>query len=246
LALSPLFLVFPKMDKSRDTLVDDYARNVLASLDSGAVLFTDEYERFGGPAFYLQIVKGYRQDAAVLDVILFGNPWFFSHLEARHPGLMEAARPEITAYRRELDRFIHGPTDTLAYQARLRAMFRSIIERSRAAGRPVYFTVRINAAEAPGYRLVPSGMVYRLEPEADPPPYIPPRDFVYAPPPSMRVNRLSEQIRVEYAEGYANQGAHLLEHGDTTGAAARFRKALGAYPNFPEVRALLRSVTGRP
>lgn len=245
-ALSPAVFVFPALDKSRDTLVDDYARNVLSSLDSNAVLFTDEYERLGSPAFYLQTVKGFRPDAAVLDIILLGNPWYFSHLETRSPWLMETSRAEITAYREELNRFIHGPTDTLAYQARLRAMFRSIIDKNRAAGRSVYFTANINAAEAPGFRLVPSGMVFRLEPEEGPLPFIPPRDFAYAPLPSLRVNRLSEQIRVEYAEGYANQGAHLLEHGDTAGAVRRFRKALATYPEFPEVRALLRSVSGSP
>ncbi len=245
-AISSLLLVFPRMDKSRDTLVDDYARNVLSSLDSGGVLFTNEYERFGSPAFYLQMVKGFREDAVVLDVILLGNPWFFSHLEARHPWLVESSRPEVGAYRAELDRFIDGPADTLAYQARLREMFRSLIERSREAGRPVYFTSNINAAEAPGYRLVPSGMVFRLEPEDQRPPYIPPRDFAHAPLPPERVNRLSEKIRVEYAEGYANQGAHLLELGDTTGAAERFRRALATYPEFPEVRRLLNSVTGMP
>lgn len=245
-AFSSLAFGFSAMDKSRDTLVDDYARNVLASLDSGAVLFTNEYERFGSPAFYLQMVKGLRTDVAVIDIILLGNPWFFPHLEARHPALMAASRPEIAAYREELDRFIGGRPDTAAYEARLRAMFRSIIARSREAGRPVYFTSSINDSEAPGYRLVPSGMVFRLEPEDASLPYIPPRDFVHAPLPPMRVNRLSEKIRVEYAEGYANQGAHLLAHGDTAGAVERFRKAVGTYPDFPEARRLLHSLTGMP
>jgi hypothetical protein len=242
LALSPLLLNFKTMDKSRDTLVSDYSRNVLESLDSGAVLFTNEYERLGSPAFYWQIVQGYRSDAVVLDIILLGNPWFFSHLEARHPWLMKASRAEIAVYREELHRFVHGPRDTVAYNARLRAMFRSIIENSRRANRPVYFTSGINADEAPGYRLVPSGMVFRLEPDSNTTAYIPPRDFTLAPLPSPSVNRLSEQIRVEYAEGYANQGAHVLEHRDTVRAAERFRKALAMYPNFPAVRELLNSI----
>lgn len=241
-ALSPLVLNFSRMDKSGDTLVSDYSRNVLESLDTGAVLFTNEYERLGSPAFYWQIVKGYRSDAAILDIILLGNPWFFPHLEARHPWLMEASRAEITAYREELQRFIEGPADTLAYNARLRAMFQSIIARSRDAGRPVYFTSGINAAEAPGYRLVPSGMVFRLEPETDTIVFIPPRDFLHAPLPPPAVNRLSEQVRVEYAEGYANQGVHMLEHGDSARAAERFRKALAMYPDFPAVRELLRTL----
>lgn len=243
--LSTLVLVYPSMNKSRDTLVEDYARNVLASVDSGAVLFTHEYERLGSPAFYLQMVKGVRADVVVLDIILLGNPWFFPHLEARHSWLMDASRTEIAAYRAELKRFIEGPADTLAYNTRLRTMFHSLIAQTRAAGRSVYFTSGINAAEAPGYQLVPSGMVYLLVPEADSTVFVAPRDFVHAPLPSPRVNRLSERIRVEYAEGYANQGMHLLTHGDTSRAAQRFRRALGMYPDFPEVQNLLYSITGR-
>lgn len=241
--LSTPVLNLPRMDKSRDTLVEDYARNMLASADTGAVLFSNEYERFGSPAFYLQNVKGFREDVGVLDIILLGNPWYYAHLEQRVPWLMEDSRNEIDAYRAELDRLIAGTADTATHNARLADMFYAIVERSLAAGRPVYVTSGINLAMLDDFHMVPSGMLFRLIPENDSVPYIPPRDFDYARPPSVRVNRLSDRIRVEYAEGYANQGAHLLRHGDTTGAADRFRKALAAWPAFPAARELLRSVT---
>jgi tetratricopeptide (TPR) repeat protein len=194
-------------------------------------------------------VKGHRADVAVVDIILLANPWFFPHLETRFPELYRDSRPAIETYRAELARFIAPkalPADTTAYNAAVRLLFRDLIDKARAAGRPVYFSSGINAEEAPGHRLVASGLVFRLVPEDDTTPGIPPRDFAYRALPSPRVNRLSDQIRVEYAEGYANQGAHLLEQGKAREAADRFRRALSVYPDFPEVRALLDSATRLP
>jgi hypothetical protein len=234
-------LNYARMDKSGDSLVEDYARNTLDSMDSGAVFFSNEYERRVSPIFYLQLVKGYRPDVAPIDIILLSNPWYFPHLQARFPDLYAESRGVIESYRAELNRFVANPVDTVALNLKVRELFRDLLAKARAAGRPVYFSSGINASEAPGYQLVASGLVFKLVPEEDSTPNIPPRDFSYRALPPMAVNKLSEQIRVEYAEGYANQGALSLQHGMKATAAERLRKALVLYPEFPEARALLDS-----
>lgn len=242
-ALCPLAFNYPKLDKSRDTMVDDYARNVLASMDSGAVFFSNEYERLGGPVFYLQNVEGFRKDVAVLDVILLGNPWFYGYLESTHPDLLEASRTEVDAFREELDRLIAGHRDTLVHNARLKAMFEAIIENSRARGRPVYVSGNINPAMIDAYQHAPTGMVFRLL-DVDDTLRVPLREPRFAP--LLESNRLAPKLRWDYAQSYAYQGAYRLWLQDTLEGTRLLRKALELKPDFGQAREMLDAVTARP
>src|SRR5690606_35652561 len=119
-------------------------------------------ERLGSPAFYLQNVEGFRKDVAVIDIILLGNPWYYSHLEQSVPWLMELARPEIESYHAEMLRFMGGSRDTAAHNARLGAMFHAIVANAMAAGRPVYVSGGISPTLIERYQHAPTGMVFRL------------------------------------------------------------------------------------
>jgi hypothetical protein len=159
LVLFPLGLNYPALDRSRDYAVEDYARNVLRSMDSGAVLFSSEYWLIASPAYYQQLVEGVRPDVAVLDVGLLGGHWYYDQLEARYPWLIRDSRKEIDAYRVELDKHMRGVVDTGVHNNRLLEMFRSFISQSRAQGRAVYVSQGINSTMLGGYERVPSGMV---------------------------------------------------------------------------------------
>lgn len=237
-ALCPLMLNYATLDKKKDSLVEDYARNVLNSMEPGAVFFSNEYERMAGPAFYLQLVEGFRSDVAVLDIVLFGNPWYYPHLEARFPWLLENSRDKVEVYRAELERFIRDPEDTVTYQAAVTAMVVDMIEKSRAMGRPVYVSERVNPEIAAGYGRLASGMVFRLAKPTDAV-SIQPRRFYYRDIPTIRANPLAETIRTEYARGYANQGALRFAMGDTAGAVYLLQEALRVSPDLTAASGLL-------
>ncbi len=244
-ALFPLALNYTRLDKSHDSLVEDYARNVLNSMDPGSVFFTNEYERMAGPAYYLQLVEGFRTDIAVLDIDLFGNAWYYAQLQARFPWLIANSRETVEAYRAELERFNRDPVDTLTYEAALGAMAIDMIEKSRAAGRHVYVSERINPQIVSGYARLASGMVFLLAKPTDQI-SIQPRLFAYKPFPPLESNPLTDVIRTEYARGYANQGGLRVSMGDKAGGAFLLRKALEVNPDFPAASNLLRQLETAP
>jgi hypothetical protein len=239
IALCPLAFNYAKLDKSRDTLVEDYARNVLMSMGPRAVLFTHEYERLGSPAFYLQNVEGFRSDVTVLDIILLGNPWYYGHLEKRDPWLVQAVRPELEAFRADLSRFQKSSLDSASIRTSLTAFFHAIIARSAEAGRPVYVTSGVNPELIDRYQHAPTGMVFRLLDQND-------TTRVRLREPLVRVlperNPLTPTIRSEYAQSYAYQGAYLAQWGDTAKAIRFMRRALQIQPHFPAASAYLREL----
>ena len=211
-------------------------------MDSGAVLFSNEYERMGSAAYYLQIVEGYRPDVVVLDIILLGNPWYYGQLAQRYPWLTQASAREIAAYRGELEKYLAGKPDTVAHNRRLADLFNAVIEHSRAAGRPVSVSSGINETAVAAYQRIPSGLVFRLEPGDDIIPATPVRDFVIRPLPSPDANRVVALIRNDYAEGYANQGIYHAAVGDTAAGIGLLRKALRLQPEFTAAAAVLREM----
>jgi hypothetical protein len=236
IALCPLFLNFSRLDKSRDTLVDDYARNVLNSMDSGAVFFTNEYERLGGPAFYLQNVEGFRKDVAVLDIILLGNPWYFGHLEQSAPWLLEESRAEVEVFRAKMDRFLESQADSAGIRASVAVMFHAFVRASWRAGRPVYVSGGINPDLIEPYQHAPTGMVFRLL-GAEDTTRVAVREPVYRPLPAS--NPLSPTVLWDYAQSYAYQGAYRLWLGDTAGGRRLLRKAVELKPDFHQAREML-------
>jgi hypothetical protein len=238
LVLFPLGLNYRALDKSRDAAVEEYALNVLHSMDSGAVYFTNEYQRMAAPAFYLQIVEKIRPDIAVIDIVMLSNPWYLPHLRAMHPWLFRNSQPAFDAYMPELEKYVGGNPDTVAYNTRVQELFLSILENS-GTEHPVYASAGINLAVAPGYRRIPSGMVFRLAREADSARFVA-REPVFRPLPSPRDNPEVSPILVEYAESYANQGAYLVGMGDTATGVLYLQKALFIVPEFAEVQLLLR------
>lgn len=235
-ALCPLVLNYAALNKNRDSLVNDYARNVLESMDSNAVYFSNEYERLVSPAFYLQNVEGFRKDIVVLDIIMLGNPWYYEHLEQRAPWLMELVRAEITLYRVEVTRFLEGGRDTLGHNRRLTALFHAIVEKSRSAGRPVYISEGINPSLVERYQHAPTGMVFRLLDMGDTT-RVPLRIPDFRPLP--HANKLTPVIKLDYAKSYAYQGAYLATQGDTLMAIRLLKGALALQPDFNDVTVFL-------
>jgi len=237
--LVPFFLNYGLSDRSHDYMVEEYARNMLNSVDSGGILFSNEYERLAAPAFYLQLVENVRPDVVILDITLLGNPWYYRYLEARYPWLIRKSREPVEAFLAEQENFEHSKIpDTAAYNERVWQMFYSFLD-TNYGSRPVYVSSGINPAVLTGYRRVPSGMVFRLLRGSDSA-NIAAIELPFHPLPSPKADPLAEKIRQEYAEGYGNQGAYRITIGDTATGVAFLRKALDIDPYFPQAVAWLR------
>ncbi len=237
---APLFLNHGRVDASEDHAAEDYARNMFASLDSGAVLFTSLWEEFIAPSWYLQRVEGLRPDVRVVAVRMWQHPWDVDRLERRDPELASGAAAEIAALRerqREARRASGIPAE--ASDAFVRALVRSAFELG-----PVYVTPEVaprlwNDRGRVGW--IPSGLGMRLFREGEDPGF---REVGF------RVRPLGatfhhERLRDEYMTAYVNQGIQLAMTGRPGEARALFRRALAMRPGHRGVLEWLARVEGR-
>jgi hypothetical protein len=237
----PLLLNHRAVDQSDNHAVEDYARNMFRSLDSGAVVLTGQYGIFSAPAYYLQLAEGERSDVLILDTQLLKFPWYYAQLERRYPWLIRAARPEVDAFLRANERYERETNlDSASFMrynfAAYANVIRSFLEHSIAA-RPVYVTVETKVHPDWGFGKVPSGLAFRLYRKADgsgaaaPPPPSAPRMFAYRPLPSE--NPMAVALANHYAVGYLNQGLYsALASGDTATGIALMRQAVALNPDF--------------
>lgn len=59
---------YPEIDRSKDYVVEDYARSILKQLPQNSILLTSDWPLFAAPSFFLQYALGYRNDVEVLGV----------------------------------------------------------------------------------------------------------------------------------------------------------------------------------
>ncbi|MDO9695582.1 MAG: DUF2723 domain-containing protein [Candidatus Latescibacteria bacterium] len=71
-------------DRTENRVAHEYAWNLLAGLDPGAIVFTngdnDTY-----PLWYLQEVEGFRRDVTVVNLALINLPWYIKQMKRRTP-----------------------------------------------------------------------------------------------------------------------------------------------------------------
>lgn len=206
----PAFVHFRQVDESRNYLVEDYTRNMFASLRPGAVILSYQWDYWVSASHYYQLVRGERTDIAVIDKELLRRSWYFHVLEQRYPWLIENSRAEVDAFMKELYKFEHGlPYTYQAIEGRFAAMIRSFIEKSMVS-RPVYVTAEIEAQYTGELRRVPEGLAFRLEAVGSPegPPVMP--EFKIRP--FGRKGRLEDMFWMFYARSWyyaAEQYRHV-------------------------------------
>ena len=226
LGLSPLVYHYSNIDESKNYLVEDYTRTMFASLAPGALILSYQWDYWVSASFYFQLVKGIRPDVTVVDKELLRRSWYLLELERRYPWLIDHSRPEVEAFRQELDKFEHDlPYDPRAIEARYVAMIRSFILKSMPS-RPVYVTKEIEPEFTGGLQRVPEGLPFRLF--ADTlfhPSNLP--DFRYRPCP--RRGRLEAMIPGLYSEALISRGLYYYYEGRDTAEAGRVIRASLAY-----------------
>jgi hypothetical protein len=111
-------------------------------------------------SYYYQVVKGVRQDIAVVDKELLRRSWYLLQLERRYPWLIQASRAEVEAFNRELIKFEHDtPYNPTVIQARYADMISSFISKT-ISSRPVYVTSEIEPEFTTGFQRIPEGLAF--------------------------------------------------------------------------------------
>lgn len=163
LVLPTLIFNFSRVDQSKNRLVEDYTRDMFVSLAPNALVLSYQWDYWVAASLYVQYVRGYRTDVAVVDKELLRRSWYLQELDVRYPWLVEQSRPEIESFKRELYRFEHGhPYDPGVIQARFEEMIRSLIRKTISSGRPVYVTSEIEPEFTREWQRVPVGLAISL------------------------------------------------------------------------------------
>ena len=227
LVFSPLCVHYRAIDESRDYAVEDYVRNVFDSVDSGAIIFSDQGPQFTMPAYYLQLVEGMRPDVTVIDKSFLESAWYFPQLEQRYPWLVENSRSEVETAIREMNAFDRGLNSGMLLKSRFISVAQSFIG-TNYGKRPVYATPEVSPE---GYKGVASGLVLRLFRDTNVA-ILPVKEFSFRPLPDGNHLFVGE-IKADYATSYVNQGVDRAILGDMKTAEILFRKALKVKPGFP-------------
>ncbi len=236
-AASPLLIHYREVDESRTYIVEDYARNLLASMEPGATILTYQWDNFVSAAYYLQMVEGFRTDVTVLDRQLLQRRWYINQLERNHPEVIAASRAEVDAFMSAARPFEAGEAyDGLALQAIFEKMVISM--RTHAAERgPVYFTPEIEKEYLSGVLAVPSGLAFRVITDSAHAPVIPQQEFFLRP--ILKTGRLADAVRTSYAAAYVNQAYQQAIHGNLAAMEPLVLKALVMMPGYPPAVDLL-------
>jgi hypothetical protein len=162
LAIPAILVNYPRVDLSGRRSVEEYAKDMFASVAPNALVFSYQWDYWVSASLYMQYVRGYRPDVAVVDKELLRRSWYLQDLERRYPWLIERSRAEVDAFRRELYRFEHElPYNPSLIQTRFEGMIRSFIG-SSLESRPVYVTPEIEPEFTRAWQRVPEGLAHRL------------------------------------------------------------------------------------
>ena len=185
-------------DVSENYVVEDYAYNVLASVEQGAlVLGTGDARTFS--LLHAQEVLGYRPDVQFINVSLLLYPWYVEQKKVE--------RPELRY------RFTPGNVDTLG-----------LIRREMRRGVPVYLAAVYNDKVMREFAGYPVGPLVRLRTpwSVSPPPRwvirhnesLYPRYLSRGRLPDPRVDAWSAQLQETYARGWETIARAALAAGD--------------------------------
>lgn len=234
----------PAVDQSSIRQVDQYARTMLASADSGAIILSYQWDYFVSASYYLQEVERFRPDVIVVDKELLRRSWYVADLDRRAPALLEGLQRETAAYLAELRKFEHDlPYDPRAIEGRYTALMAGMAGR-HYADRAVYITADIEPQYTAGYRRIPHGLLLRLRREGDPDLWteVP----VIIDPPGRR-ERYLDAITMLAARAEVLCGDYARWNGDTDMARRAAERALAIRPDYADARRLRQSLdTGVP
>jgi hypothetical protein len=157
-------------DNSDNRIANEYAWNILAGLDQGAIVFTNgDNDTF--PIWYLQEVEKFRTDVTVVNLSLVNLPWYIKQLKhsSVKPLAMTRDDDEIDALRHQV--YEDPKTGERTVIMIKDYMVHDIITTNLGGeNKPVFFAVTIPQENMARYfpNMVMEGMAYRLTDTAGP------------------------------------------------------------------------------
>jgi hypothetical protein len=162
LAIPGILVNYSRVDLSGTREVEEYTKDMFASVAPDGLVLSYQWDYWVSASLYMQYVRGYRQDVAVVDKELLRRSWYLQDLGRRYPWLIDRSRAEVDAFGRELYKFEHElPYNPSLIQTRFEEMIRSFIRRGLES-RPVYVTPEIEPEFTSGWQRVPEGLAHRL------------------------------------------------------------------------------------
>ncbi|HOV92183.1 MAG TPA: DUF2723 domain-containing protein [Candidatus Kapabacteria bacterium] len=162
------FLNFQDCDHSHDKMVAEYTKNVLASMESNAILISSQWDYFVGPFMYEQIVEHKRSDVVIVEKELMRRTWYPLQFELQYPQIYSSAKNEFEAYKTILDDFEEKrPYDNIEIQTRYVNVFKKIINEN-IDSHPIYMTMDVYATEKDMFQdfyVAPHGLVLQVFPK---------------------------------------------------------------------------------
>ena len=224
-------------DESGNYMVENYTKNILNNLPPNAIIFSTEWDFWVSGAFYYQLVEGMRPDVLVVDkAMMRDRPWYYALLEKRAPQMFARAKPELDIFLKYLWAFdrgdaVNGDAIAEAYQHFTEAL----VERNQ--DRPIFITQEMvderDDLFAPGMKVIPAGIAYRLLPKdsliQSPPPRLQWRDAHYR-----KRNYYTDDSRLLQAIPLANYAERELQQGNIEAARKFFDDALLFKPDMSE------------
>jgi len=220
-----------RVDGSKNFMVEDYTKNMFASVEPNALIISYQWDYFVSAAYYFQVVERFRPDVIVIDKELMRRSWYYGQLETRYPWLVDRSRKELDEFLQVLYKFEHDlPYDPSMIERRYAALIKSLIEKN-IASRPVYVTFEIEENYTSDFRRVPAGLAFRLVTDTlyhDFP--MPPLLFR----PAEKTDNLTEQIVTFYAQAYTNKAIYTSIYGKRELSLEFLDEALEVLPTYRE------------
>jgi hypothetical protein len=230
LSLLPLHWIAES--RKGDDMVEDYAREVLVSLQKDATLASGDWHLLCGPSLYLQHVEGLRPDVVVLCMSLLNQLWYYKQVEAEHPGFVSEV-----SHRFERDVVNGMPTKAMVDNG-----FKALVL-DRIPGRPFYFCQRLSGLRQAGFVTVPEGLVIRVFADSVPSGFIPPEPGAGLETGSSD-GRFADKVREVQAHAYLTLADFHDARGNTGKVIEYLQKALLLQPDRADAREWLRARRG--
>ena len=222
-ALMPVLLLAKhgeRANRSKDVLVERYARAALLSLPKNALVITRQWDVFVSPCMYLQTVKKLRPDVVILDKELFRRPWYLNRGQQRHPGVWKGTEPSLDSLLPKLQAFEAGDPNPGGIQQAFEGWIQDLM-RQNLRRRPVLLGPELVDEEVgrgsdvilpEGIRLVPLSYFYQLSSDTAYLPISEEGDVLADMSPAVletesRIHRMIRQLRVSMMAnrfGYEN------------------------------------------